>query len=132
MGNDLLLASLSIRVGCEPDWDAARRQIPLLTDKQMESGLFDWLGGETPTIEESGELDRGECIKELNRLLDAVQEAVGSEHRHLYACTIVPGWTTYITGGDSWGDSPSEEFDLFNAFLDTGLADVAGFGREEA
>lgn len=129
MGNDLLLAHLSIKEGREPDWDAARRQIPTLTDQQMEHGLFDWLGGETPANDD-GELDRDECINELNRLVDAVQEAVGSEHRHLYAASFVPGWTTYVTGGDSWGDSPSEEFDLFNAFLNAGLAETAGFGRE--
>lgn len=129
MGNDLLISTLAIQSDRKPDWDAARKLIPTLTAEELERAVFDWSGGDPPG-DENGELDIPACQKMLSEVLDEVWAIVenGIEHRHLYATPyIVPGWTVWITGGDSWGDSPSDEFDLFAAFLDSGLAEAAGF-----
>lgn len=130
MGNDLMLATLAIPSGKEPDWEAARRGIARLSGERMEEILYEW-GGEAPSDVE-GELDLGAARKMILSLVDEVEEACKAEHRHLYCSEyVVPGWKVWITGGDSWGDSPSEEFDLFLAFLNaTELAEAAGFATK--
>lgn len=133
MGNDLLIATLAIETGKTPDFDAARSRVRGMDDEGLAQAL-DRLRGDYE-LDDDGNLDRAKAIEEMLALVDAVSEATMSEHRHLY-CTpyIVPGWTVWVTGGDSWGDSPSEEFDLFATFLDAGfpgetLAQAAGFAH---
>lgn len=133
MGNDLLISTLAIPTGTEPDWDAARALVARIPEDALVRTVEDWQGI-SPTCEDGAD-DIPACRAELVRLVDLVQEATQSEHRHLYLSEyVVPGWTVWITGGDSWGDSPSEEFDYFNAFLGAGfpgetLAQAAGFAH---
>lgn len=129
MGNDLLIATLAIEADKEPGWEAAFAKVEAMTKADIEllsEEIENWLG-DMPG-DEDGEIDVEECRERLKDLVSDVQAACSSEHRHLYASEyVVPGWIVYITGGDSWGDSPSEEFDSFNAFLQLGLAEIAGF-----
>jgi hypothetical protein len=132
MGNDLLIATLAIEKEKSPDWDAAYEHVQCLTKEQIE-GLeeaFDQWAGETP-VDADGELDVEEMREQLHNLVGDVKAAVESESRHTFGTDyIVPGWTVYLTGGDSWGDAPTEEWDLFATFHATGLAKVAGFATE--
>lgn len=129
MGNDLLIATLAIQADRQPDWDTAFGYVASMTRADFEARedeILNWLG-DVPTFDEGG-IDVEECRELLKNLVGDVQAALDTEHRHLYMSEyVVPGWKVWITGGDSWGDSPSEEFDLFASFLDLGLAEVAGF-----
>lgn len=129
MGNDLLIATLAIEKDKSPDWDAAFEHVRELTKGQIEAiegALDNWLG-EIPTLED-GEIDVEECRVLLTDLIGDVKAAVESESRHTFGTDyIVPGWTVYLTGGDSWGDAPTAEWDYFAAFQATGLAEVTGF-----
>lgn len=133
MGNDLLIATLAMPVGKQPDWDAARALVQRMPEDSVVMAVEDW-HGEAP-VRDDGDNDVPACRAELLRLVDLVEEATQSENRHLYATEyIVPGWMVWLTGGDSWGDSPSEEFNYFNAFLGVGypgetLAQAAGFAH---
>jgi len=134
MGNDLLIATLAIPTVVldedGPDWTAARAFVSTMSADELNRVLEQWRG-EPLREDENGELDLADGRKEMLDLVERVKEATASEHRHLYSTPyIVPGWTVWITGGDSWGDSPSEEFDLFSAFLDSGLAEAAGFASK--
>jgi hypothetical protein len=133
VGNDLLIATLAIETGKTPDFDAARTRVRGMGDDDLAAALENHRGDYE--LDDDGNLDRAKAIKELLAVVDGVSEATMTEHRHLYETPyIVPGWTVWITGGDSWGDSPSEEFDLFNTFLGAGypgetLAQAAGFAH---
>lgn len=137
MGNDLLIATLAMPSNRKPDWDAAKNKVAHLPPERMEAILVQ-MYGDVPAecLTEEGILDDGEvrldvaaCEAEIIGLIDEVAQACSSEHRHLYSSEyVVPGWRVWITGGDSWGDSPSDEWDLFVAFIEAHeLADAAGF-----
>jgi hypothetical protein len=126
MGNDLLIATLAIPTSVldagGANWEAARAFVLTMSADELDRVCEQWRGEP---------LDLTDARKEMLDLVEQVKEATSSEHRRLYATPyIVPGWTVWITGGDSWGDSPSEEFDLFSVFLDSGLAGAAGFAEK--
>jgi hypothetical protein len=110
MGNDLLLNFVWWAKDKRPDWDAARAYIENLTEEQLK---------DHPEFEYMQMIhsDDDDCsaLEELkHRLLcchdDIRSVADGNYDRHCYMINIGK-YDVLITGGDSWGDSPSDMFD---------------------
>ena len=121
MGRELLLTSLAIPKGKEPDWNKAQESIEeLIKSKGCITAYFD-VNGEEPQDEDT-------LRTWLTDLITHAKDIWKDGWRDSYVTeNIVPGWKVWVAGGDSWGDSPCDEFDLINNLLDTGLAEKAGF-----
>jgi hypothetical protein len=115
MGLDLLVAMTPpIDVGREPDWQAARAALAALQDEELPDDLVQLDGPE-------------EARRGLESALATVQQEFETPGRGTLQL-FVRGARVLLTGGDSWGGSPSEAFD---ALSDLGQVDAvfaaAGF-----
>jgi hypothetical protein len=106
MGADLLIAALVIDAGREPDFAAARAALDLLHQEQVE--IPDQFSDHDPGTEAGLEAISESLCDSLAELEEALQES-----REL-ASFELRGATVFLTGGMSWGDTPTELFDTFN------------------
>jgi hypothetical protein len=67
----------------------------------------------------------------LSGVVDRVEHAISDGSREL-STIEVPGWRIYLTGGQSWGDPPTELFEDFLDFDEAGLSAAAGFDPPDA
>jgi hypothetical protein len=105
MGADLLIAALIIERDRSPDFDAARSAIESVRPDQIE--IPDEFCEHD--LETAAGLDAIRCDLQasIGRLEAALQDS-----REL-ASFELRGATVYLTGGMSWGDSPTELFETF-------------------
>lgn len=105
MGADMLHAALVIKHGRLPDFEAGRAAIERLSVTEIENPdeFTDLPDPET----EAGLIA---LRTELRRCLDELEKAF--DHGREFSWEEVRGATVYITGGLSWGDSPTEAFEL--------------------
>jgi hypothetical protein len=123
MGADMLIASLVISNGTLPDFAAAHRRIEALTlaDIDEPDEFLDLPDPGTP----EGVLTLREDLH--RRLAELEQALVGRE----FTWTDVRGAKVYVTGGLSWGDSPTEAFALVDRLRAArGVLAAAGFEGE--
>lgn len=142
MGADFCLAYMGIETDKEPDWKKAEE----LIEKMGKIHLSKWRGEipEIPDIEhlltyrlsldhmyetenEPDMNDRTKACEELTTCLREIQVAWAGEVRDSITLEIC-GKTFLFSGGMSWGDPPTETYMAINLFLDSGMADVCGFG----
>jgi hypothetical protein len=116
MGADTFIAALAAPRGASLDWDAAERAIRALGEKELER-IADELGWE------EGDDDVAE---QLRAAVQAVREALAGGSRELDVLEFGT-WDLFLTGGLSWGDTPSDLFDVFGALQASGLAYAIGF-----
>jgi hypothetical protein len=117
---DTLIAHLPIVLGKEPDWTATRGALAGTSDEALED-----LASYLRTIDAEG-AQAAVVRAALGEVIDRVEQAISDGSREL-ATIEVPGWLIHLTGGGSWGDSPTELFDDFCDLEASRLSEAAGF-----
>ncbi len=123
MGADLILAALVIDNQREPDFKAGHRAIERLTAKDLE--VPDEFIDEDPETPEglgriravlAADLDELQCSLDESREVDLID---------------VRGATVYLTGGMSYGDSPTDLFETITRLRAAkGVLRAVGFENE--
>jgi hypothetical protein len=123
MGADMLIASLVIPSGVQPDFAAAHRRVDAVISADIEDPDEFLELPDPDTIEGLLALrdDLHRCLAELEQALFG-REFTWSEVRDAQV---------YVTGGLSWGDSPTEAFELVNRLRAvSGVLAAVGFEGE--
>jgi hypothetical protein len=106
MGADMLIIGYAIQRGREPDWDKARKAAAEI-DYDQESFV-----------------DSGTTLEEVREKIDILEASLTRGNRELGILDLAD-LRLYVTGGMSWGDSPTE---LWSAFeLPSPVIRAAGF-----
>lgn len=123
MGADMLIASLVIGEGQRPEFKAAHRAVDALTAAEVvEAEEF----CDLPDLATSEGLRT--LREDLHLRLDELERALDSRE---FTWTSVRGATVYVTGGLSWGESPTEAFDVVDRLRAVrGVLAAAGFEDE--
>lgn len=115
MGMDLLIAALATTSPAALDWDAGRNAIDTV---DMDVLLERWPDAPYHLPGAPDSYDDGELHDALRRFLrqqvDALQAAWTDGGRDQSTLMFGP-WTIWLSGGASWGDSPSDTFDAVHA-----------------
>ncbi len=114
MGADMVSAGLVLVDGVEVDWEPARARVAEL----QEDDVDDWF--------DDVEQMRVGLLADITAL-EKARAGEGREARELDSFQLGP-YRLYLTGGLSWGDSPTELFDVICRLDAYGLAGLAGFG----
>lgn len=128
MGADLLIYALTIEHGKSPDFEAATRWIDELSNRKPA----DWPAVETYSwdVELDPEEDPlgwvAENVARLRSDLNEFRDAMTHGSREL-AVILIRNADVYLTGGMSWGETPTELADVFTRLDDSGVAVAAGF-----
>jgi len=126
MGADLILSSLELAPGTEPDWEAAEKHLADLTDAQC---CFDYLEVEQGDFDPAAWRESpGKWRAELAESLDNLVSAYAGHRRDAVAIELHGGGTLLVGGELSWGDLPDESFvNAASRFSACGMAKAAGF-----
>lgn len=131
MGADMCLMVIAHPRGKKIDLAKGMRYIDHLTDSDVTNAkddpsfeFFDF-----QALNEPDALDL-EGYKDLLRTL--ATEVVESLNRRDVTTLRIFGWELYVTGGMTWGDDPTETFNLWNqlwqlGLLGEGLYEALGF-----
>lgn len=118
MGADLLLAMVAMPDGREPDWQAARQHIAESPIEVLDpAGIVE--GGDDDSLAEWR--DRLDGKLEALRLLWEGEPSRDVDH------LAIGGYDVLITGGPSWGDSPTSAFEAIADLDAAGALTAAGF-----
>jgi hypothetical protein len=124
MGADLLITALMLDERREPDFEAAERAISALQGADVTDP--DWFDGHDPEDPEGLEQIRAVLRADLQELREAIAGC-----REM-AEMIVRGARLHLTGGMSWGDGPTEVWDVIARLRAVrGVLAAAGFEGEE-
>lgn len=139
MGADMIVSTLWLPVGVEPDWEAAEKAAAEFTcsaegfpiDSDLHGSLIEQvLLGDFEHHEAKTDKARKEIVDGLiGGALKVVKAGVNGKRRDL-TWSQFAGWTVYITGGLSWGDSPTDCCEAITSLQDTGILEEAGFFRK--
>ncbi len=139
MGADMIVSTLWLPDGVEPDWEAAEKAAAEFTcpaegfppDSNLHGSLIeDVLLGDFDHHEAKTDRARKEIVDGLiGGALKVVKAGVNGERRDL-TWSQFAGWTVYITGGLSWGDTPTDCCEAITTLQETGILDAAGFYKK--
>lgn len=120
MGADLLLTWVGLEEGREPDFEAARTRINELTDSELETAAREHFAWD----ENSGIADVATSMHaEVNKL-----EKLWIGGSREVARLKVRGADLLFTGGMSWGDGPTDAFEVIEKVMAIpGALEAAGF-----
>jgi hypothetical protein len=120
MGMDLLLNFVWADKNIEPDWVGARKHIENLTTEEANDAYVGTGQADFYTWDEYKEY--------LLRAHDIIFGAWldGNYDRSTYTLDLGK-YRVLVTGGDSWGDSPSEMFDYIQDWANVPGLDKFGF-----
>ena len=123
MGADLLITALVVDENRELDYEAADRAIAALDALDiLEPDYFD----EDPDEPEGLEQIRASLRADLRELREAI------EGYFEIALVHIRGATVYLTGGMTWGDGPTEVWDVIARLRAVrGVLAAAGFEQED-
>lgn len=128
MGGDMLVACLVIPEGKKPDWAAGEAEIkrlaklprkawpPEFLERHMQEDVDETLEGQ----------ERDEMIVTLSSDFNDARLAFDGKLRSA-TWLDVGGKRVLLSGGISWGDSPTEMYDTFDRLNDSGVAKAIGF-----
>jgi hypothetical protein len=122
MGADMLVACFfePFDKDFKPDWGRASKyleeQIAMWIKKDKVPSGIDYLG------------EPEEAADAIRSHLKEVKDAYEGGHRELTTLEFPP-YRVYLTGGMSYGDSPSEIFNSINNLNELNLLDKAGFNE---
>lgn len=119
MGMDLLVSTLVIDHGRDPDWKAMHEFLSTVPADVLNS------------TEEFQMLHEDENEEDYRSKLDSditmIEQAYNGEYRMSFVMHIRDA-DVFITGGGSWGESPTDEFDAVNRLDQVpGLIAAGGF-----
>lgn len=120
MGADMLVAVTAIPMDVEPDWHAAHLHI-WRADAVAELDAHDIF------YDESLEDVQHQLTRDL---LELKRYFNGGYHRQ-FAELYVAGHCLILTGGLSWGDSPTDAYELLDRLTSAGALHAAGFDPPE-
>jgi hypothetical protein len=107
MGADLIMDSVPyIREGFEPNWKAGFEKI-------------DWLTKDGQILEDDQEFLEGE--------LDEFKDMFNGSHRRDVTVHEIGPYDVILTGGMSWGDSPTELSSTITNLEEYGILEACGF-----
>lgn len=112
----MLVFQLPIPADKEPDWDRAEKWVAALTADELNELAVghDW--------EAEGAKEQRAQLAQI--LADFRKEIEGSRE---VAVIQFLGHKLYLTGGLSWGESPTDAWDVFERAVAAGVARQAGF-----
>jgi len=121
MGADLIVTALEIERGKQPDFDAARRHLEGMSEKDCLNAYMDTVSIDDPS-------DVNEEVNPRVFLETAFRDVRDGWSGELRGMTTLALSKTYvlIAGDMSWGDMP-EGCDAISAFYQSGMAKAAGF-----
>ncbi len=122
MGADLLITALVVDENRELDYEAADRAIAALDAPDiLEPDFFDKDPDEPEGLEQIRALLRAD-LRELREAIEGYFEI---------ALVHIRGATVYLTGGMTWGDGPTEVWDVIARLRAVrGVLRAAGFEQE--
>lgn len=120
MGADLIVVHLEIPKKRKPDWQAASWRIAMLAVRPVSV----WPKAAREDVES---FNGPVCAaKQLAEDLKILRAGYGGGVRMVTEFTV--GSTrVLLTGGPTWGDAPTEEFDVFCRLINAGVTKAAGF-----
>jgi hypothetical protein len=120
MGADLLIEHLWIVRGREPDWNAARQAIYSMT----ELDAVGWHEAAQRDFDVPSGLEGVQS--QLLADTDAIEAKWSDQCHDVVKCDLGPV-VALMTGGMSYGDDPTDCWDLFERFVESPAAKAAGF-----
>lgn len=140
MGSDFCYAYLVMEKEKEADWKKAELLIEKLLGTHMSKWhealpcsdieyLFMKLNVALDGYKDESEPDmndRTASCQKLKACLESVRKAWENGNREVGMIEL-KDVDIMLTGGLSWGDSPTDMYDVFNLFYECGLAHEAGF-----
>lgn len=140
MGADMLLWTLPLRNGAEPDWKAGESVVDKLEATPLKEWPEDYRDryvqleeAEAETVEDKAADAKKETeqrateVKALRQALEDVKQAWDGHHRE-GASIQVAGYDILVTGGLSWGDPPTELATAMDRVGLSGVESACGFG----
>lgn len=124
MGADLILEWLQIDKGKQPDFEAGKKYVEELIKKPIAEWPGDYL--ERHLGDDLKNYDVAEEAAKLTKTLGDIEGAWKTGYRDT-AIIEVCHKTLLITGGMSWGDSPTNTFDDIDRALTSGISKACGF-----
>jgi len=112
MGADMLVACFSELIDENIDFKAGHAYI----DKE------DWVGRLGKDIVDEG------FVSNLHGQLKNIEDACMGKRRDCTYLEFAP-YRIYLTGGESWGDSPTSLFNDINDLEELGVLDACGFNQ---
>jgi hypothetical protein len=122
MGMDLLLNFVWADKDVEPDWDGARKHIESLTAEEANDAYVGTGQADFYTWDEYKE--------RLLRAHDNIKSAWFDDCDRSTFLVDIGKYKVLVTGGDSWGDSPSEMFDDIQDWGNIPGLDKFGFYKD--
>jgi len=121
MGADLIVAVLEIEKGKQPDFDAAKKHLEGMSEKDCVNAYMD-------TLMKDRESDVDEDVNARDFLKKVLEDVKDGWNGNLRGMTTLALSKTYVlvAGDMSWGDMP-EGCDAISAFYGSGMAKAAGF-----
>lgn len=129
MGMDLITAGIFAKTGTVLDFDKAFDLVATLNDDEISSF---WEHSTGDPFDPDAD-DRDEILDFVSGMIRDLKSAVSEgRSRDLQVYRTPDGYTLYILGGSSWGDSPSEGFDALDRLYQIPrLLRAAGFHLPE-
>jgi hypothetical protein len=128
----MLIEALVIPEGTNPSWENAQAWIDGLSDSDLQDlaeQSFDWLIEDLDEGAEPVRVALREVLEDLRKAF-AFLDTEGEHAPRELGWIIVAGHRVYLTGGMSFGDTPTDLFDVFAHAVETGVAEAAGFVEE--
>lgn len=120
MGADMILSAVSISKKKKPDFKKGEALIKKLAMTPVEKWPKEFME------RYSDETDIGPMVTTLRESLSELERAWSGHHREA-AWMHVCGRKLIVTGGLSWGDSPTELMNDIDNLLNSGVAQACGF-----
>jgi hypothetical protein len=122
VGADLIVSLIEIEKDKEPDWSKARSELAKLTEDEAADAVAN---AKCVSLSELESEDSGPFLPQVQQAFEEVYAGWIGHHRFF---TRLDGAKTnmLITGDRTWGD-PVDECESLALFVESGLANVAGF-----
>ena len=127
MGADFIGAVMMIEQARKPDWRAGREAI----DKLAATPAPNWPEAYRDQWEDGDPGDELRLADELREDLDEVETCWEEGGRECGGLTLM-GYNVLVTGGMSWGDSPTELTDQISRLDCADVLQACGFNRRAA
>ena len=132
MGSDFLVAFLTAGKRKRIDLDAGRSKVERLRVTPLEEWPQDFLEaqcGDVPEEPSEAELMRASFIELLMADMQMIEDELppfGGGRRDLWSGDIV-NKLVIMSGGESWGDAPTEAFRSLDRLAQAGISRAMGF-----
>lgn len=127
MGADMLIEAISLKKEQEPKWpDSVTRKHAIDYIKNYLERIVDFSNVEA---EEELEIESEikDVISQLTDDMEEVKRQLSGDYSREITSLSYPERDIWLTGGMSWGDEPTQLFDVFSRLWASGILEEAGF-----